>query len=213
MRTQLSNVKRLFCTTLVLSGTIMLNACGSADPSEPQPSANPTAATLTPAAVNNTAQTFAAQTNTAAITPAIDQSAFAQSALKAINQARATGRQCGNTFFASAPALNWNSAVTEAARLESVWLQTNNAFTHVWPNGVGPAERLSMAQYAWSTYGENIAAGQSDIDEVMNAWIASPGHCANIMHAGVSDVGVAKIDGSASNSYPNYWTLVVAKGS
>jgi uncharacterized protein YkwD len=212
MRTQPSNVKRLYRTTLVLAGAILLNACGSADPTEPQPPVPPSTGNITPAPTINTAQTIVAPVNAAANTPASDQTTFAQAALKAINQARASGRQCGNTFYPSVPALNWNNAVTEAARLESVWLQTNNAFTHVWSNGVGPAERLSMAQYAWSTYGENIAAGQPGIDEVMNAWIASPGHCANIMHAGVVDVGVAKVDGSASNSYPNYWTLLVAKG-
>jgi uncharacterized protein YkwD len=213
MRTQPTKVNRLHRTTLVLAGTILLNACGSADPTEPQPAVPSITGTTTPTPADSTAQIPVAPANTSANTAANDQTAFAQAALKSINQARASGRQCGNTFYPSVPALKWNNAVTEAARLESVWLQTNNAFTHVWPNGVGPAERLSMAQYAWSTYGENIAAGQPGIDEVMSAWIASPGHCANIMHAGVVDVGVAKVDGTASNSYPNYWTLLVAKGS
>jgi uncharacterized protein YkwD len=176
-----------------LASTMLLGACGGSTSNEAVSETNtnvaPTIAVATPNAPNS----------------------FVDSALEAINEARSMARQCGTTSYPAVPSLQWNSAVAEAARLESAWLQANNAFDHVWTDGTGPGERLSMAQYNWATYGENIAAGQTGIGEVVGAWLASPGHCANIMRAGVSDLGLAKVDGNNANSYSNYWTMLVAR--
>ena len=47
-------------------------------------------------------------------------------------------------------------------------------------------------------YGENIATGYRTEKEVVKGWIASPGHCKNIMSKLYKEMGVAR--------YGNYWT-------
>jgi uncharacterized protein YkwD len=54
-------------------------------------------------------------------------------------------------------------------------------FAHESPEGTDPGSRLTAAGFAWSAYGENIAAGQRTPREVMAAWLDSPGHCRNLM--------------------------------
>ena len=68
-------------------------------------------------------------------------------------------------------------------------------------------DRVSAAGYAWSSLGENIAAGYPGIDAVMDGWIASPGHCANLMNAGFTEVGVVCVPGAAGATYSTYWTM------
>ena len=59
--------------------------------------------------------------------------------------------------------------------------------------------------------GENIASGYRTVDAVMNGWIASPGHCANLMNAGFAEVGVACVPGVAGNTYATYWTMELGR--
>ena len=56
-------------------------------------------------------------------------------------------------------------------------------FSHAGPDGAEIGERVNNRNYRWSAVGENIAAGQNSVDEVVDAWLSSPGHCANIMSA------------------------------
>ncbi len=138
---------------------------------------------------------------------------FAQTTLKAINDARAAGRRCGAVDYPAVPPLRWNLRVTEAAAIESRWMQSNNTWGHVWPDGTAVADRLTRASYNWQSAGENIAAGFVTLETVMKAWIDSPGHCVNLMRADVDEVGVSLILGSATNTYRSYWTMVLAKES
>jgi uncharacterized protein YkwD len=41
----------------------------------------------------------------------------------------------------------------------------------------------------------------------MDGWIASPGHCANLMNASFVEVGVACVPGTAGDTYSTYWTM------
>ena len=59
---------------------------------------------------------------------------------------------------------------------------------------------------AWDTLGENIAAGQESVASVMAAWMASPGHCSNIMGVNYTEVGVACVINNSS-TYRTYWTM------
>jgi uncharacterized protein YkwD len=43
----------------------------------------------------------------------------------------------------------------------------------------------------------------------MAGWMASPGHCANIMQADFRDIGLACVNGGASSSYRTYWTMTL----
>lgn len=137
---------------------------------------------------------------------------FAASALARINQWRASGADCGSEGrFGPAPAVAWNDALTQAALGHSQDMVAHNLFSHTGSNGSTLGQRISAAGYAWSAAGENIAAGQTSVNSVVDGWIASPGHCANLMNPGYVHIGLACVPGTSANAYPTYWTLDLAK--
>jgi len=69
-------------------------------------------------------------------------------------------------------------------------------------------QRATRRDYQWSTWGENIASGAPDAAFVMNGWMNSPGHRANILDPAFTDIGVGLA--YSSNGTP-YWTMVLAR--
>ncbi|WP_370301508.1 CAP domain-containing protein [Alkalimarinus coralli] len=70
-------------------------------------------------------------------------------------------------------------------------------------------KRFTVQRDALTITGENIAAGQSSVTQVMEGWLNSPGHCRNIMSSRYQEVGTSKVD-STTADYPTYWTQVFA---
>ncbi len=123
--------------------------------------------------------------------------------LTLINNARAVGRNCGNTAYPAVAAISWNCLLENAAQTHSQSMADNNYFDHTGNDGSSPGDRITAAGYSWRAYGENIAAGQPDAESVMQDWLESAGHCANIMRSGFEEVGVGVAQGG---SYGIYWT-------
>jgi uncharacterized protein YkwD len=67
-----------------------------------------------------------------------------------------------------------------------------------------PAGRITAAGYVWQAYGENVASGQRSPEAVMEAWMASPTHKANILTARFTHIGVAANE-------QRFWTQVFAQ--
>lgn len=63
-------------------------------------------------------------------------------------------------------------------------------FSHTSPEGGSAGDRITAAGYSWSTWGENIARGQQTPESVMEAWMNSPGHKANILNCSFTALGV-----------------------
>ena len=118
--------------------------------------------------------------------------------LQLVNDARKKGCNCGNTYYAPAPALTWNDLLEKAAFNHSKDMSQRKYFSHTGSDGSGSGERINAAGYAWKFYGENIAAGYPTEKEVISGWLSSPGHCANIMNKNYKEMGVAKV--------ADYWT-------
>jgi uncharacterized protein YkwD len=123
-----------------------------------------------------------------------------------INAARANSRMCGDTFYSAARALTWNNQLFAAGVGHASDMASKNYFAHTSQDGRTFDQRISQAGYAWNAVGENIAAGQSTLDQVMGDWLKSPGHCANIMNDNYAEVGVTCVSNSAS-AYRNYWAM------
>ena len=133
---------------------------------------------------------------------------FQASLIARVNQLRAAGASCGsNGNFAPAAALTWNTQLTQAATAHSLDMVRNNFFDHTGSNGSTLSSRVNATGYAWSGLGENIAAGYGTVSNVMTGWMASPGHCANIMNPAFTQIGVACIKGTSTNRYGDYWTM------
>jgi uncharacterized protein YkwD len=49
---------------------------------------------------------------------------------------------------------------------------------------------MAQAGYTWSTWGENIGAGYASPAAVVNGWLASDGHCVNLMNPTFQELGV-----------------------
>jgi len=64
-----------------------------------------------------------------------------------------------------------------------------------------PADRLAAVAYRWSTYGENIAMGQSSAAAVMDSWMQSSGHRANILNGAFREIGVGYARDSGGRPY------------
>lgn len=123
------------------------------------------------------------------------------------NAARAQARTCGAKRYPAARPLAWNAALADAARLHSSDMADNNYFAHAARNGARAGERAQRAGYRWKRIGENIAAGQDSPDSVMNGWLSSPGHCANLMNPQFTEMGAAYAINKKSDLLI-YWTQV-----
>lgn len=101
--------------------------------------------------------------------------------------------------------LVWDDALGAAASDHSADMAQQNYFSHTSLDGRLFYQRITAAGYAYSTCGENIAAGYSTPEAVMSGWMNSPGHRANILNTAFCDIGVGYAFGSAS-TYRHYWT-------
>jgi uncharacterized protein YkwD len=131
---------------------------------------------------------------------------FEADALRIVNQYRTAGASCGaRGTFAPAAALTLNAKLTSAAYGHSRDMADNNYFSHDSLDGRSMVDRVNAAGYAWSTIGENIAAGYSSLQSVVEGWMASDGHCANLMNPRFTEFGLACARNSDS-TYRIYWT-------
>ena len=126
--------------------------------------------------------------------------------IQRINALRAAGAVCGANTFAPAAALSWNTTLLAAAKGHSADMAQKNFFSHTSQDGRTAGQRITAAGYNWSTFGENIAAGQTSVQQVMTGWINSPGHCQNLMNPNVRDVAVACLRNDSAD-YRLYWTM------
>lgn len=122
--------------------------------------------------------------------------------LALVNEARSHERTCGSEEFAARGPLRLNAKLSRAARLHAVDMATHDFFEHTGSNGSTLADRVNAQKYLWSRLGENIAAGQDSPEEVMADWLASPGHCANIMGP-FTELGAGYTTGDTR--YGTYW--------
>lgn len=118
--------------------------------------------------------------------------------LKLVNKARKEGRWCGTMYFNAAPPLVWNDQLEVAATVHSNEMHQKNYFNHIGTDGSNGGVRIDNAGYVWRTYGENIGWGYLNEQQVVDAWLKSPGHCKNIMNKDFKEMAVARAG--------NYWT-------
>lgn len=93
-----------------------------------------------------------------------------------------------------------NSTLTKAAQDHSEDMAASGTMSHTGSDGSSPGDRITRAGYTWSTYGENVAYGYSTPERVMQGWMTSPGHKANILNCAFKEIGV----GHAQPG--DYWT-------
>lgn len=113
-------------------------------------------------------------------------SAYADQVVSLVNQERA---KAGLKPLAS------DSALTKMALDKAKDMYNNNYFDHNSPTYGSPFDMMKSYGISYSYAGENIAKGQRNPQEVMDAWMNSAGHRQNIMSPNYTKIGVAYYNG------------------
>ncbi|MGH1286566.1 CAP domain-containing protein [Bacillus toyonensis] len=98
------------------------------------------------------------------------------------------------------PALKIDTELSKVARVKSEDMQKNNYFDHNSPTYGSPFDMMKKFGISYTSAGENIAQGQRTPEEVVQAWMNSAGHRANILNNGFTHIGVGYVESG------NYWT-------
>jgi len=187
------------------SATVQVTGTPTSAPvSTPRPAATATVKpTQRPATPAPTAQPPAPPTAKPTATPTATPSSapsaasFESEVLRLVNIERAN---------AGLPALTWHSGAAAVARAHSTDMGTRNYFSHTNPEGQSSSARVTAAGIGWSACGENIANGYITPAEVVEGWMNSPGHRANIL-GNYTHIGVGFFI-QPGTSYGTYWTQV-----
>lgn len=129
--------------------------------------------------------------------------------LDAVNKARSQARNCGNEFKPAVAPLEWDCTVEKAAQIHTEDMARVEFLDHTGSDGSDVGDRLSRVGYAYWGWAENIAYGQSTVEEVMAGWLESPGHCRNIMSANQTVFGSGYVQ-SSNRNFRHFWTQVFA---
>ncbi|WP_309569969.1 CAP domain-containing protein [Deinococcus sp.] len=138
------------------------------------------------------------------LTAATPSSTFAQRVLDLTNAARAQARTCGSTPYGATGPLTYNLKLEASAVAHARDMAANNYFSHTSVDGRTFDQRITASGYMWSIVAENIAAGQVTPQEVVQAWLDSAGHCADIMAPDITEIGIGYTPVS-SGTYGTYW--------
>ncbi|WP_458415299.1 SafA/ExsA family spore coat assembly protein [Schinkia sp. CFF1] len=106
------------------------------------------------------------------------------------------------------PALKANWELSRVARFKATDMRDKNYFSHTSPTYGSPFTMMKNFGISYSAAAENIAAGQATPQEVVNAWMNSPGHRQNILDSRMTQIGVGYAKGG---SYRHYWSQMFIK--
>jgi uncharacterized protein YkwD len=109
-------------------------------------------------------------------------------------------------------ALRLSTKLNTVAQSHSRSMAVQDFFSHRGLDGSQAWDRMQAAGYNWTYAAENIAAGQQTPEAVVNAWINSPGHRANLLAPKAKEMGVGYFfleTDTGQVNYSHYWTQVL----
>lgn len=121
----------------------------------------------------------------------IDQAAFERKVAELTNKERVANGLAPLTF---------DSSLSNVARIKSNDMFKNNYFSHTSPTYGSPFDMMRQYGITYYSAAENIAMGQRTPEQVVQGWMNSPGHKANILNDSLTHIGVGLSDGNF------YWT-------
>ncbi|MEU0412348.1 CAP domain-containing protein [Streptomyces griseorubiginosus] len=193
-----------FASATALSSAAATAAAPASTPSEPSTSASPS-----PSASPKASRT---PTTAPATTPPVTPSSLPKvPAVSGTPRAAAASADPGPTdqvltlvnaerAKAGCSPLTENAKLTKAAQDHSQDMADHQNMSHTGSDGSSMADRLTRVGYAFRTAGENVAYGYSSPESVMDGWMNSPGHKANILNCAFKEIGI----GLAQPGF--YWT-------
>ena len=106
------------------------------------------------------------------------------------------------------PALAPNRNLAKSAQSHADFMARNDCFAHRCPKEPPLAQRATRAGYPYRGVAENIAAGAPTPAQVVEIWMDSPGHRANILHPEMREIGIGYAllnDDPGKETYRHYW--------
>lgn len=165
----------------------------TAAPSAPAKSTTPAAPAKPTAPTAPTAPAApSAPAKPSASTASANQSSYEQQVVNLVNKERAA---------AGLPALTVNATLSKVAEAKAADMRDNHYFDHQSPTYGSPFDMMRQFGVSYTSAGENIAKGQRTPEEVMNGWMNSPGHRANILNSNYTQIGVGYVTDSNGTGY------------
>lgn len=98
-------------------------------------------------------------------------------------------------------ALTLDSQLSKLARIKAEDMAKKGYFSHTSPTYGSAFDMMNKYGVSYRTAGENIAKGQKTAESVMNGWMNSSGHRANILSSAYTNIGVGYAKDSRGNTY------------
>lgn len=111
---------------------------------------------------------------------------------------------------AGVPPLVENARLDAAAQDHAEDMMSRNYYDHRSPEGKDVGDRLKAEGYSWRLAAENLAAGHVTVDSVLDAWMQSSGHRANLLRPNVTDFGFGLAVGPFDSRYRVFWVQTFA---
>lgn len=140
---------------------------------------------------NNTGTSNNNQSNADPETPVVAASE-AQQVTQLVNKERAA---------AGLASLTLDASLSKVAQAKAEDMAKNGYFSHTSPTYGSPFDMMKSFGVKYSAAGENIAKGQRSAESVMNAWMNSSGHRANILSSNYDKIGVGYTTDAQGNTY------------
>ena len=188
---------------LVLASAAALPTAALPWPAEPRPQLPPRSA-LSPAA-NSVASPPATHLDAAP-----SAAVLATRALQLVNDVRTRGTRCGGRLFAPAPPVALSGTLAGVASGHAADMAKHDYFEHEDLSGHSPADRVRASGYHEKLVGENIAYGPASVEEVVQGWLDSPGHCENLMDPRFAEMGIAYAAGQSTRR-GLFWVQLLAE--
>ena len=98
------------------------------------------------------------------------------------------------------PPLSMNGNLANAASMKAQDMFAKNYWAHISPDGTTPWYFIKTAGYEYLYAGENLARGFTTANEVVDAWMASPSHKANLLSPNYTEIGFAVAPGTLTGA-------------
>lgn len=106
--------------------------------------------------------------------------------------------------------LIWNDTLAESSQTHSDDLAAHGILSHNGTDGSTPAFRAQRAGYRYRMIAENVASGQKNWPDVLQAWKDSPGHNKNLLSPTATEIGIS-LTHEPTTLYINYWAMLLGK--
>ena len=124
--------------------------------------------------------------------------------LQLVNEVRSEGRYCGDDYMPAVGPLSWHDYLAEAAGVHTRDMEAHDNLSHTGSDGSDPSDRFSRVMGTRVFAGENVSVGYAGVEQAIQGWVDSPGHCKNMMRPHHRYLGVSGTEET------RWWTMKLA---